>query len=68
MHILENATRDFWPPDKLATVWSARSPDTPKLPSCLLYSSVGLPEIICLNYFLDKNNPQNGFDVIRLDY
>lgn len=45
MHILAKATLDFCPPDRLPTVCKARSPDTPKLPSCLLYSSMGLPTI-----------------------
>lgn len=43
MHILAKATLDFCPPDKLAMVCNAKSPDTPKLPNCLRYSSIGLP-------------------------
>lgn len=43
MHMRANATLDFWPPDNEATVCNARSPDTPNDPSCLLYSSIGLP-------------------------
>jgi hypothetical protein len=43
MHILAKATRDFWPPDKLATVCKAMSPVIPKLPNWRRYSSTGLP-------------------------
>lgn len=42
-HILANATLDFWPPERLPTGWRVRSPERPKAPKCLLYSSAGLP-------------------------
>jgi hypothetical protein len=45
IHIREKATLDFCPPDKLATVCRAKSPDTPKLPNCRLYSSIGFPKL-----------------------
>lgn len=48
MHMRAKATRDFCPPDRLPTVCKAISPDTPKLPNCLRYSSTGLPEHKCI--------------------
>lgn len=45
MHIRAKATRDFCPPDKLPTVCKAKSPETPKLPNCLRYSSAGFPKL-----------------------
>lgn len=43
MHILANATLDFWPPDRLPTLCNARSPDIPKPPNWRLYSSTDFP-------------------------
>jgi hypothetical protein len=48
MHILAKATRDFCPPDKLATVCKAISPVIPKLPNWRRYSSTGLPVNVTL--------------------
>lgn len=46
MHILANATLDFWPPDRLPTLCRAKSPDIPKPPNWRLYSSTFLPAIL----------------------
>lgn len=45
-HINANATLDFCPPDKELIDCKAKLPLIPKLPSILLYSSIGFPEII----------------------
>ena len=69
MLMTAKATRLFWPPDRLDTGRRAKSPLTPKLPSCALYTSVVFPETITTSKFvctvhsanLEANDPSYSF-------
>lgn len=49
------ATRDFWPPERLAMFCRARSPVTPKPPNIRRYSSTGFP-LVAKNIFVTLTN------------